>query len=319
MRRRKEIEKIFSAKKCTYNIYSKNKKKFYELKYAYCQNTVDLRNHKLAYICYFRKNIYKLCDPAINLDYLFYRTRRLRIYIYKLNKLNLLLQSLSTFKYKRMLYILTQLPKYLNFNRNVFSNTYSNLFLLKSVFSRNYDLCSNQFANNTLFYEEAIDHNNQFEDSYYFDKIYDYYCKHFFFERFNCITFNTSCFDPSVNVVMSASDHTFISEDNINCNNSYDFFFFKIKDIQHKNYYLASNMLLFPRNRDEFIDSSLGFSEDEVADQNLFFSKYRVISDYYIFFNPYIISDDFHFSYPDNHMFHIYKFLNFFFFLKLFN
>ena len=54
MKKRKETEKIFSRKKSIYNLFSRNKKKFIELRYLYNQNTFDLYNHKIDSI---QKNI----------------------------------------------------------------------------------------------------------------------------------------------------------------------------------------------------------------------------------------------------------------------
>lgn len=313
MKKRKETEKIFSRKKSIYNLFSRNKKKFIELRYLYNQNTFDLYNHKMAFTCFYRKKIYKIFEPDVNLDRIFLISRKSNVYNYRLEKLNLLIKTLPTFRYKRMLLILSRLFKHLNFNINIYTTSYSNLFLLKSVFSKNYNIFSNKYVNDSLFYEDFVDHENQFNNFYFFDKIYDYYCQYFFFERFNCINFNSACFEPNSNIIFNDSEDSYFNDHGVNCNNFYDFFSFRLKNIKTKNHNLAENILLFPKDRSEFIDVSMGFCSEDVEDQNLFFNKYKLINDYYILFSPYTFFNEVNSQFDYNlHIFNIYKFLNFF-------
>lgn len=320
MKRRKETEKIFSRKKSIYNSFSRNKKKFIELKYLYNQEMVNLSNHKLTFTCFYRRKIHKIFEPDINLDRIFLLTRKSNLYNYRLAKLNLLIKTLPTFKYKRMLLILSSLPKYLNFNVNIYTANYANLFLLKSVFSKNYNVFSNKYVNDSLFYEDCVDHENKFNDFYFFDKIYDYYCQYFFFERFNCISFNSSCFDLNSDIIFNDCVDSYFNDSGVNCNNFYDFFSFKLKNVKTKNYNLVENILLFPKNRIEFIDSSMGFCPEDVEEQNLFFNKYKLVNDYYVLFSPYTFFNETNNSFDHTqHANNIYKFLNFFLINKFFN
>ena len=314
------IEKIFSRKKCIYSESTKNNLKFVNLQYIYLQSSNNLSNHKLLFSCNYKTKIYKLCDPQINLARLHVNTKSTKLFIYKSKKLNLLIKTMPTFKYKRLLFIFSDLQQYIKNNIKIYTNTYVDLFLLKSIFFRNYDAMSTDFANDSLFYEYCLDHENELNNYFFFDKIYMYYCRYFFFERFSGIKFNSSCFDDNINIFFNKNLESYSCEDNLNCNNSYDFFFYKTKDARFKNFYFSGHMILFPKNRQEYINNLLGFDDDEINAQNLFFNKYKLIADFFVQIKPY--TDDTRFFINlNNHSYILnnYKFLNFFFFLKLHN
>ena len=317
MKRKNTIENIFSRKKCIFN----NKKlKFVNINYLFLQNTNNLSNHKLLFSCNYKTKIYKVCDPYISLTNFYINTRAGKLSIYREKKLNLLIKSMPTFKYKRLFYIFSDVQKYLKNNIKHYTNTYIDLFLLKSIFFRNYDSISNVYANDSLFYEYCLDHENDFNDFFFFDNIYTYYCKYLFFERFNCIKFNSACFDNNIKIFFDKQLDSNTCEYSISCNNYYDFFYLKTKDIKFNNFYFSGHIILFPKNRQEYIDSSLGFDDDEIEAQNLFFNKYKLVDDFVVLQKPYffdtsVLLINTIYIYNVNN----YKFLNFFFLLKLFN
>jgi hypothetical protein len=227
---------------------------------------------------------------------------------------------MPTYKYKRLFYIFSDIQRYLKNNINSYTNSYSDLFLLKSIFFRNYDYVSNVYANDSLFYEYCLDHDNDFNSFFFFDNIYTYYCKYFFFERFNCIKFNSACFDDKIQIFFDKKLESNTCEDFLNCNNYYDFFYLKTKDLKFNNFYFSGHIVLFPRDRQEYLDTAIGFDDDEVEAQNLFFNKYKVVNDFFIIQNPYFFDTNFSLNCPI-YIYNLnnYKFFNFFFLLKIYN
>ena len=165
MKKRNIAESIFSRKKCIYN----NKQlKFVNINYLHLQNANNLTAHKLLLSCNYKTKIYKICDPHVNLTNLYINTRIGKLFIYREKKVNLLFKSMPTFKYKRLFYIFSDIQKYFKNNIKHYTNIYLDLFLLKSIYFRNYDAISNVYANDSLFYEYCVDHNNDFNDFFFF-------------------------------------------------------------------------------------------------------------------------------------------------------
>ena len=155
-----------------------------------------------------------------------------------------------------------------------YHNLYTNLYFFKKSYAKVYDSLSADFAADTVFYELFFGNNNFSRNNLI---LQDFICATYFYERFNAIDFNISCFNK--NCVFAIANLSNIPKSRTH--DTMDFFFYAQKMSYAKNLFITNSLLLLPLHKDEYLTDYFFLEEEEILDQSFFFLKYHVYNDYY--------------------------------------